>query len=169
MPTTSPARTCVDLARLRPLADALAAADAAIRMGRVSLRDLDRMLNACGDLRGAAKARAGLSHASATRESPLESASWAYFVRYGVPLPQMQVTISDSRGQPIARVDFWWESARLVGECDGRVKYGDRDAPYAEKRREDALRADGNDVIRWGAVDLHGPHLARHICERLGC
>ncbi len=164
---TNPARTCIDLARRRPLAQALAALDAAIRTGQASPAELARMLRECAGLRGEWKARTALVHASAMRESPLESASWAYFVLYHVPLPEMQVTIVDMRGRPIARVDYWWKKARLVGECDGQVKYGDRRTHYEEKRREDELRAEGNDVIRWGAGNLHGPQLADDICRRL--
>lgn len=56
-------------------------------------------------------------------------------------------------------------AARVVGEFDGRVMYGrpgiasvSGDAPadvvWAEKRREDSLRATGVQVVRWTWADL---------------
>lgn len=160
---TSRERTWLDLARTRTLADALMAGDAALRSGMVSLDGLRTMAAECADLRGARKVHRALEHLSALRESPLESDSWAYFVEYGLPLPEMQVALFDGDGRFLGRADFWWEQARLVGECDGRSKYTDSHVLYEEKRREDAIRADGNDVIRWGAPDLHDGRLAERI------
>jgi very-short-patch-repair endonuclease len=56
-------------------------------------------------------------------------------------------------------VDFWWPSARVIGEFDGKGKYlreeysGGRsiaDIVIDEKLREDRLRALGATVVRWG-------------------
>lgn len=156
-------RTWVDLARTRTLADALMAGDAALRSGAVSLHGLKAMAEECADLRGAGKALRALEHLSALRESPLESDSWAYFVEHRLPLPEMQVDLFDDHGRFLGRADYWWKHARLVGECDGRSKYIDPSVLYEEKRREDAIRAEGNDVIRWGAPDLHDDRLAERI------
>ena len=122
-----------------------------------------RMLAECCELRGASKASLALEHLSPLRESPLESDSWAYFVRHRLPLPEMQVDLFDGHGRFLGRADYWWKGARLVGECDGRSKYTDPSVLYEEKRREDAIRAEGNDVIRWGTPDLHDDRLARRI------
>lgn len=72
----------------------------------------------------------------------------------GLPMPRLQHTFQTSEGP--ARADFDWE-AKLVGEFDGLHKYGrllrpgdtPRDALIREKRREDALRAQGIMVVRW--------------------
>ena len=53
--------------------------------------------------------------------------------------------------------DFGWPKLRTVGEFDGRVKYGrllkpggdPGDAVYAEKLREDDLRDQDLEVVRW--------------------
>ena len=75
----------------------------------------------------------------------------------------MQVVIVDDGGNVIARVDFLWEEFGLVGECDGRIKYSDRDALYSEKRREDAIRQRGLGMVRWGSPDLTNDVLARRL------
>jgi very-short-patch-repair endonuclease len=79
----------------------------------------------------------------------------------------MQVELRSRGRRFIARVDFWWKHARLVGECDGRLKYATPDDVYAEKRREDEIRAEGCGVVRWGALDLRGPQLAQRLLRAL--
>jgi hypothetical protein len=163
VPVTSVARTCADVARLLSLSDGLAATDAALRAGLVDLADLARTVERSIDRRGIARARSVLSHADPRRESPAESASWVYFLRYRIPLPEVQVELRSRSGRLIARVDFWWKRARLVGECDGRLKYATPDDVYAEKRREDDIRSEGCGVVRWGPADLRDAGLADRL------
>lgn len=163
VPTTSVARTCVDLARLSSLSDGLTASDAALRAGSVTSSALVEVAERTRDRRGRRRGLVAAREASALRESPAESASWAYFLHLRIPLPQCQVVMVDRWGTFLARVDFWWESARLVGECDGRMKYASVDDLYAEKRREDALRSEGLQVVRWSPEDLRTTDLARRL------
>lgn len=167
VPVTTAARTWFDIARTRPLADALAAGDAGLRGGSFTLVDLEAIIDEGSSTRGFTRPPRVLPHLDATRESPLESASWAYFVRYDLPLPAMQQEFTDRLGHLVGRVDFWWERARLVGECDGRVKYLTGDDLYREKLREDALRALGLQVVRWGWRDLSGAALADRLTAAL--
>lgn len=163
VPATSVARTCIDLARLSSTSDGLATSDAALRAGVVTQEELvnvsERTIDPRGHLRGKAVAR----EANRLRESPAESASWAYFMKHRLPLPTMQFVLANSSGVFIARVDFWWERIGLVGECDGQMKYATAADLYAEKRREDAIRAIGHSVIRWGSQDLRSEALAQHL------
>ena len=70
-------------------------------------------------------------------------------------------------GFEIARTDFVWEDDGLVGEFDGRLKYGrllrpgqkPEDAVVEEKRREDAIREAGWGIVRWMWTDLQRPGL----------
>jgi hypothetical protein len=164
---TSRERTWTDIARTASLADALSSGDAGLRAGTLDRARLTALVAACRGRRGARRAALALEHLDPSRETPLESESWAYFVRYLIPLPEMQVEIRSAHGQFVARVDFRWKRARLVGECDGRLKYMTPEDVYAEKRREDAIRAEGNGVVRWGATDLRGPHLAQRLIRAL--
>ena len=113
------------------------------------------------------RAQAAIEHLDGRRESPLESASSAYFVRHRVARPRLQAEFVDD-GLLIARVDFWWEDAGLIGECDGRMKYLQPDDRYQETLREDRLRALGLDVMRWGWPDLRTPVLAERLSRRVG-
>ncbi len=157
---TTPARTWLDIARTRPLTDALTVGDAAVRARLVEPALLTERAGALKAIRGCRRAVVAASHVNGLRETPLESGSWAYFVRHGVPLPLMQVAFDDDVGRFIGRVDFYWEKGAVVGECDGRLKYASGEDLYAEKRREDALRALGLRVVRWGWQDLGNARLA---------
>lgn len=163
VPITSVARTWFDVTRSGRLSDGLVLGDAAMRAGLMGPEDVDRLLGSAWARRGVRVAREAAEHLDPLRETPLESASWAYFVRHRLPLPSMQIEIHARDGRFVARVDFLWDKARLVGEADGRLKYADADALYAEKRREDDIRAEGYRVIRWGAVDLRTDALATHL------
>ncbi len=167
VPVTTAARTWFDIARTRPLSDALAAGDAGLRGGSFTLADLEAIIDEGSATRGFPRPPGVLPHLDAARESPLESASWAYFVRHDLPLPRMQQEFTDGLGRLVGRVDFWWEQARLVGECDGRVKYLTGDDLYREKLREDALRALGLQVVRWGWRDLRDAVLADRLTAAL--
>lgn len=163
VPVTSVARTWFDVARTRPLADALAVGDAALRAGSMSRNDVLQVMAEATARRGVRRARSAVAHLDEVRESVAESASWAYFVTHRLPLPRAQIEVRSRVGAFLARVDFWWEHARLVGECDGRLKYESADDLYREKRREDALRAEGMGVVRWSWTDLRDPRLAARL------
>jgi very-short-patch-repair endonuclease len=163
VPMTSVARTCIDVARLMSPADGLAAADAALRLGLTTAAELHLVADTCIDRRGSRGAQIVVAHCDPRRESPAESGSWIYFLRHRLPLPEMQVEITTGFGLQIARVDFLWRNARLVGECDGRMKYTSADDLYREKRREDEVRGEGFDVVRWGPRDLGNDDLARRL------
>ena len=70
-----------------------------------------------------------------------------------------QVVIRNRDGKFVARVDFVVEGAKVVIEFDGKVKYGsgDPEVLWAEKRREDELRALGYVVVRITWADLEVP------------
>lgn len=157
---TSPVRTWVDIARTSTLADSLAVGDRGLRRGLFSA---DALSEAAALVRGRGsrhvRVAAELVHAG--RETPLESWSAACFHEWGLPEPQVQVQIEDHAGRFVGRVDFLWEEFGVIGEADGALKYDDREANYAEKRREDWLRELGYRVIRWGWADLRRPDRVR--------
>ena len=124
------------------------------------------VLDSVDALPGLSRARRAAPLLNGLRETPLESASYAYMVEHRIPRPRLQVTIADERGF-VARVDFLWDDVpsgrRVVGESDGVVKYGAAGEAYREKVREDRLRAAGYRVIRWGFSDLRTPTLAQRL------
>lgn len=81
------------------------------------------------------------------RESAAESLSAGHMHLVGIPTPRFQAEIRTARR--IYFPDFLWEEQRLIGECDGAVKYTDPTAYVAEKEREQDLRDSGWRFVRW--------------------
>jgi hypothetical protein len=151
LPVTCVSRTLVDLGRMLPFEAALVPTDATLHRGLVTR---DELLAAVG--RGAhrphnAAARRVAAFADGRAESPGETRSRVAIRRAGLPAPVLQYRVGS------ARTDFAWPEYRTVGEFDGKVKYGrllrpgqqPGDAVFEEKRREDALRDRGLQVVRW--------------------
>lgn len=90
----------------------------------------------------------------------------------GLPAPELQFAVRDADGHLIGICDWAWPGHGLLGEFDGRVKYGrlllpgqqPGDVVFAEKLREDALReATGHRMIRlvWDDYDHPTATVAR--------
>lgn len=168
---TSPARTVVDLARTEPFEQAVAVADAALHQdllrragrqsgpGAVAPADLASALTGAIGRRGGPAARRAVAWADELSEGVGESRSRVALARAGLPAPTSQWTPPGLAG---IRVDFGWPGRGVVGEFDGRIKYGRllrtgqdlEEVLWEEKRREDRLRAAGLTVIRWIWADL---------------
>jgi hypothetical protein len=154
---TSLPRTLVDLARTLPFEQALVPADAALHAHRVSRADLDEALDRAGGRPGNTMARQVLAFARPGATNPGETRSRLAIHRAGLPPPVLQHQIRTAAGLILGEADFWWEEFDTVGEFDGRVKYGrllrpgqdPGDVVFAEKVREDAIRADDHGVVRW--------------------
>lgn len=164
IPTTSLPRTVVDLACCLPLPDAVAVGDGALRLGATP-DDLARVLATFGARRGVGTARRALGLLDARSESYGESVSRTLMLLAGLPAPEPQLLVRDERGVVVARVDFAWPELGVIGEFDGRLKYGRSLAPdedptkalWREKVREDLLRDLGWQVVRWIWADLDAP------------
>ncbi|MGI3786451.1 MAG: hypothetical protein ACRYG2_37385 [Janthinobacterium lividum] len=161
---TSLPRTVVDLACALPLPDAVAVGDGALRLGATPL-DLETVLAGAGPRRGVATARRALELLDARSESYGESLSRVLMLERGLTGLVPQQLVRNERGVVVARVDFAWPTLGVIGEFDGRVKYGRTLAPgqdpaealWLEKVREDLLRDLGWQVVRWIWADLGDP------------
>lgn len=160
-------RTVVDLGRTLNTQQAVAAGDAALRYGAQSER-LRAVLERGRGWPGIPVARRVVAFLDARSESAGESASRVVLHRIGLPPSDLQlVVIDDHDGEFVGRSDFGWRGHRTLGEFDGMVKYGRLLKPgqgvegvvYAEKRREDALRDRGWQMVRWNAGDLQHEQL----------
>ena len=158
---TSLARTVLDLARTLPHPEAVATADAALRLGLdpAALADVS---SRAARRPGIGSARRVLDFADGRSESVGESFSRVVLHRLGLPPSALQMEVRDDAGGFVGRCDFGWEEHRTVGEFDGRVKYGRilrpdqrvEDVLWAEKQREDAIRDLGRQMVRWTWEDL---------------
>lgn len=103
------------------------------------------------------------------------------FRAIGIPSPVLQHEVLDEHGDLIGVLDWWWPRLNLMGEFDGRVKYGRLlkpgqeagDAVFDEKRREDALReSTGGAMLRLVWSDFDRPREVHRrflrLAERAG-
>lgn len=166
---TTPARTAIDIARAASLPEALICMDAVLRRyidqareDGLPLRmavhdpvliDAARALvwDALEDMHGwpgIRTARRALELADPAAESALESESRGVLIVRGVPRPVCGFPIEGADGRTYW-ADMAWRGGRIVGECDGLIKYTDPRALYEEKRRQEAIEDAGSRVIRW--------------------
>ena len=159
---TTVARTVVDLARALPFEPAVAVGDGALSGNLTNPHQLADTLRRSARRPWCGRARRALSFVDGRAESVGESRSRVALARMGLPAPELQWEVRDTGGELVGRTDFGWPGRGVVGEFDGRAKYGrllrpgeqPADAVYREKLREDALRAEGLAVIRWTWQDL---------------
>jgi hypothetical protein len=147
IPVTSPARTVVDIARMRQFHEAMVTADAALARG-IARETLQAVLEPMSRWPGVRSARLVVQWADERMESPGESVVRARCITNGLELPEPQFWVRDPEGN-MRRVDFLWKSHQLIGEMDGMVKYAtDPNAFALEKMRQEALEACYH-FIRW--------------------
>lgn len=166
---TTPARTAVDLARMTTLPEALICMDAVLRCFIDEARESGlplrmavhnpalicaaraRVAEVLEDMHGwpgTRTAREALKLADPAAESPLESESRGVLIERDVPRPVCGFPIEGADGR-IYWADMAWREGRVIGECDGLVKYADPRVLYEEKRRQEAIENAGSRVIRW--------------------
>ena len=160
---TSPARAVVDVARTVPFEQAVVVVDAALAIGLVDAGELTKVLERLARRRGVPVARRALAFGDARAESVGESRSRVALLRAGLPVPELQHEVRDPAGRLIGRVDFAWPDHGVLGEFDGKIKYGrvppspgrsPGDVVFEEKVREDKLRGEGWEMVRWTWHDL---------------
>jgi hypothetical protein len=174
---TSPTRTALDLARSLPFESAVVAVDGALHERLVDPHLLrERLIDIVGTPGSRSAARV-VGFADRRSESVGESRSRVLFQRLGLHPSTLQLPIRTADGTRLGRVDFGWEEERVVGEFDGRIKYGrllrpgqdPGDAVFEEKRREDAIRSEGWGMVRWTWADIEVPlQLQRRLQKALG-
>ncbi|GHD09938.1 hypothetical protein [Zhihengliuella salsuginis] len=122
------------------------------------------------------RARRVVGFADAAAESPGESLSRVVIDRLGFAAPVLQYEVRDADGF-VARTDFGWPEADVVGEFDGEEKYGRIAAEagraggsvlMAEKVREDRIRRTGAGVARWTWGDVLDPGRLERILTVAG-
>lgn len=185
MLVTSLLRTLVDIARSAQFIDAVVALDAGLR-GPLHLPDggpghavtaeqLTDAVYRLGSARGSRGARSAVKFADGRSGSAGESVSRVNIHVTGFPPPELQVPFRTSDGREDI-VDFAWEARHtrqqmpLLGEFDGKVKYTRaqyakgrtmEEIVWAEKVREDRLRAPGRGMVRWLWATAVNPDLLR--------
>lgn len=158
---TSAARTVADVARMLPFEQAVVVADSALHKELVDHEQLAEALARVKGWPGAPAARRAVWFADGRSESVGESRSRVRLAAHGLAPVELQFSVALPGGR-VAVTDFAWPERRTVGEFDGQVKYGrflrpgedPGEAVFREKRREDAVRAEGQAMHRWTWDDL---------------
>lgn len=136
----------------------VAAGDQALHTGLVTMEQLEEAVASVTPHQGRRRAIDVLEQLDAAAESVGETRTRLVLTGLGFAVTS-QVEIRDPRGGFVARTDFLVEG-RVVVEFDGRIKYqgpeGEK-ALWAEKLREDAIRALGYAVVRLTWSDLDDP------------
>lgn len=174
MPVTNPTRTILDLGRLIGFAPALIAADDALHRVLTTRELLLTGLDGVHGTRGSRNAARVVDFADGRSESVGESRSRVLLADARLPVPDLQVPVYADGGFFLGRGDFGYREEKVLGEFDGRVKYGRLlrpgqtagDAVFDEKRREDAIRDAGWQVARWTWADLDVPGLVAARLQR---
>ena len=164
---TTVAQTAVDIALIVPFHEAVVTMDSALRPREdgealTSREELQAASERMHGVPGSRRATAATAFVTHLAESPLESVSRVRIMEAGFPEPVLQHEFSLD-GRRLALVDFWWPDFRIIGEADGRSKYGGgadsnpesaRQAVIDEKNRENALRRVSSGFARWEHSDV---------------
>ena len=155
---TCAARAVIEHGTLHSIESALVSADAALHMGRCSDQELAEQHASMEHWPGTLRTHLVVRLADGRSESPGETRSRYLCWRHGLPAPELQFEVYDELGQLVGISDFAWPEHRLLGEFDGRMKYGRGLTPgqdpsevvFNEKRREDRLR----EITQWAMIRL---------------
>lgn len=151
VPVTTALRTAWDTAVLERTTDAVAAIDAMLRAGALTLHDLVALVEASAARWGVARVREVVELVDDRAESPPES--WVRVLLCGAglhPVPQCAVFDGD---RFVGRVDLGFEEVRVAVEYEGYYHF-DPEQAARDAARLAALEAAGWVVIRVYAHDL---------------
>lgn len=151
VPVTSALRTAWDVAGLESLGTAVAALDAMVRYGSVSLPDLAAQVEAGAGRWGVVRVRRAVGLVDPRAESPPESRVRVALVLAGLsPVPQFEVR---EAGAFLGRVDLAFPEQRVLVEYEGAHHFQDNQIVRDDERFA-RLEAAGWRVVRLSAADL---------------
>ena len=160
-----PVRAALESASLSGLERGLVTVDSGLRMGLFTPADLAAQHGLMQSWPGTQHLHLVTRLADGRSGSVGESRSRYFFYAHRLPAPQLQFPVYD--GAVLVGIsDFAWPGLGMLGEFDGRIKYGrllrpgedPGDAVFREKRREDLLRRlTGWRMVRLVWADLQSP------------
>ena len=144
----TPVATVLDCAASRPLHEAVAVADSAMRLGAVTLHQLTEAVQARRGLPGARRLRRVLALVDPGCESVLESLLRILLAQHEIAPGRSQYVIRTPGGKIVARADFAWPDVLLMLECDGQRWHDPEDARALDRRRDNEVARLGWRVLR---------------------
>ncbi|MGH8969270.1 MAG: hypothetical protein ACRDV1_04920 [Actinomycetes bacterium] len=163
-------RSVVDAARTERFEAGVVLADGAKRRLMFDDDVAQDIIERQRDWAGSIKAERVLKFSDGDAETIGESRSRVMLARIGLPKPRLQKRFYRPDGSVFARSDFYIEDYSTAGEFDGKMKYARAlyeksgrienvdvgHVVWEEKRREDAIRDQGNEMVRWVWSELDG-------------
>jgi hypothetical protein len=154
---TTPGRAVVEHASLTSVESGLVSADSALRRNDLDFDQLARQFMSMEHWPGTRRVHIVVRLADGRAESAGETRSRYLCWRHHLPAPELQFEVYDEFGL-VGVTDMAWPERKLLGEFDGKIKYGrllkpgqePGDVVFAEKRREDRLR----EITGWQMVRL---------------
>lgn len=175
---TSPARAAVEAASRATAEQALCVFDSGARRDLFDRKSLRQQFERMEHWPHTRHLHVPVRFVDGRSQSVGESRGRWFFWRQGLPMPELQHPVHGDDGTLIGTSDWWWPTARLLGEFDGRIKYGrllaegqhPGDVVWNEKLREDRMReATGCAMIRLVWSDLDRPRATRaRVAAALG-
>jgi hypothetical protein len=172
----NPLRCAIECGSTTTPESALVLLNSLLHQEHAELEDLDRQFAAMSSWPGMRHLHIPVRLADPRVESVGESRGlWAFWT-LGLPRPQIQFEVRDSDGVLRGTCDWGWPEEHLLGEFDGKIKYGrllrpgqdPGDVVFAEKCREDELReVSGCAMLRLIWSDYDRPRLIRTRALRL--
>jgi hypothetical protein len=164
-PAVRPVRAALESASLSDVERGLVTVDSGLRQGLFTPSELTAQYELMQSWPGTQHLQLVSRLADGGSGSVGESRSRFLCWSHGLPMPTLQFEVYDG-SRLVGVTDFAWEEYGLLGEFDGRVKYGrylrpgedPGDAVFREKRREDEIRRlTGWRIIRLTWADLANP------------
>ena len=164
-------RSALDAARIASFEAGVVLMDGARRLADFDVDLCAELLERQRDWHGSVHASRVLHFSDPRAATVGESRSRLLLARIGVPRPDLQRRIFDAAGRLVGITDMYVDEIRTAVEFDGKLKYGralyeqtgrleDVDlgaVVWDEKRREDQIRDEGNEMVRivWHELDGH--------------
>jgi hypothetical protein len=153
-----PARAALEAGALLTAEAAIVLLDAGLHQGLFTLGELEAAFCLMQSWPAFRKLQVPVRFADGRAESVGESRARYLCHVHGLPAPELQFEVFGRDGRLIGTTDFAWPQHHLLGEFDGKVKYGrllkpgqdPGDAVFREKLREDQLR----ETLMWTMIRI---------------
>ncbi len=170
IPTTTVARTLLDLLLRADRLTAIWACESALRAGLLSPNDLGLAMERGARRRGIKRARRRHHAINPLSESPLETGVRLVYSDFGLPVPSLQVAIARADGSLAYRIDLGYETPKVGVECDGRSVHEQPTAILADRDRQNAILKAGWRLLRftWSDYRNRPRYIAATTAELIG-
>ena len=148
IPTSTPARTALDLGCWHPLNVSVAILDSLSRATGLDPAEVAQLADRSPRRRGIRTARQALALCDGGAQSPKETWLRLILIEAGLPRPQTQIPVSDGYGKVFAYLDLGWPDIRVAVEYDGEQHRTDRQQYVWDLRRQERLERLGWIVVR---------------------